>query len=633
MKVFLLACIAVARAFYLPGVAPRTFRYGDKVELKVNKLTSVHTQIPYDYYSMKFCKPHGGIKQANENLGEFLSGDLIENSPYQLHMEQDQFCKILCQVDLKAADVASLKSIIKDEYHNNWIIDNLPAASIVDSEQYIITAYAGGFPVGFQDHKASYVFNHVNIIVEYHPLDDGSRVVGFYVEPFTVKHKFKDDKVWDGNDASTAPPLETCDGVGPMVYEAIGTKQDVVEGPLLFTYDVLWRSSNVKWASRWDIYLSMDNAIPDKIHWFSIVNSLLIVLFLSVMVAMILVRNLHRDILRYNRVLSDEEKAEERDESGWKLVHADVFRPPATAPMLFCVCAGTGVQVLLCTAISIAFAAAGFLSPANRGSLATAVLVLFGLMGSAAGYASARLYKTFKGRQWQRCTLATALLYPGLCFATFLCFDVILAAYKSTGAVPARSLLSLLALWFGVSLPLVFIGAYFGYKAEPLAYPVITSNIPREIPAPQPWYLSPMFTTAVGGILPFGACFVELFFILSSLWMDQYYYVFGFTGLVFAILVVTCCEISIVLCYFQLCAEDYRWWWRSYLASGSTALYVLLYSCVYFCRLEADQWFTYALYFGYMGLVCMGLFVLTGSCGFFACLWFTRKIYASIKVD
>ena len=63
-------------SFYLPGVAPRTFRYGDKVELKVNKLTSVHTQIPYDYYSLKFCRPRGGIKQATENLGECARGVL-----------------------------------------------------------------------------------------------------------------------------------------------------------------------------------------------------------------------------------------------------------------------------------------------------------------------------------------------------------------------------------------------------------------------------------------------------------------------------------------------------------------------------------------------------------------------------
>ena len=83
----------------------------------------------------------------------------------------------------------------------------------------------------------------------------------------------------------------------------------------------------------------------------------------------------------------------------------------------------------------------------------------------------------------------------------------------------------------------------------------------------------------------------------------------------------------------QLCAEDYHWWWRAFLTSGSTAIYVLVYSCVYFSRLGADEWFTYVLYFGYMVLISLGLFVLTGASGFLACLWFTKKIYASIKVD
>ncbi|CAM9554310.1 unnamed protein product [Hapterophycus canaliculatus] len=42
---------------------------------------------------------------------------------------------------------------------------------------------------------------------------------------------------------------------------------------------------------------------------------------------------------------------------------------------------------------------------------------------------------------------------------------------------------------------------------------------------------------------------------------------------------------------------------------------------------------TYVLYFGYMSLLSLGLAALTGCIGFYSCLWFTRKIYASIKVD
>ena len=32
-------------------------------------------------------------------------------------------------------------------------------------------------------------------------------MVGFYVEPFTVKHKFANGQYWDGEDIRTAPPL------------------------------------------------------------------------------------------------------------------------------------------------------------------------------------------------------------------------------------------------------------------------------------------------------------------------------------------------------------------------------------------------------------------------------------------
>ena len=72
--------------------------------------------------------------------------------------------------------------------------------------------------------------------------------------------------------------------------------------------------------------------------------------------------------------------------------------------------------------------------------------------------------------------------------------------------------------------------------------------------------MNPVFSVLIGGILPFGAVFIELFFILTSMWLHQFYYLFGFLCLVFVILIITCAEITIVLCYFQLCSEDYHWW-------------------------------------------------------------------------
>lgn len=78
-------------------------------------------------------------------------------------------------------------------------------------------------------------------------------------------------------------------------------------------------------------------------------------------------------------------------------VHGDVFRAPAAASLLS-VYAGTGAQLLACAGVTMVFAVLGFLSPANRGGLMTAMLLLFVFMGLFAGYASARLYKTFKAR-------------------------------------------------------------------------------------------------------------------------------------------------------------------------------------------------------------------------------------------
>ena len=218
-------------------------------------------------------------------------------------------------------------------------------------------------------------------------------------------------------------------------------------------------------------------------------------------------------------------------------------------------------------------------------------------------------------------------------FVLFFVLNLVVWAEGSASAVPFGSLCAVLALWFGISVPLTFLGAFFGFKKDADAMPVATQEIPRQVPQ-QPWYMACPLVVLVGGILPFGAVFVELFFILSALWLDQYFYVFGFLLLVFLILVITCAEIAIVLCYFQLCGEDYHWWWRSFLTSGSSALYLYLYSGFYYAtKLDMSHFSSGLLYFGYMFIISVLFFLCTGTMGFLSTYWFVRKIYGSIKVD
>ena len=523
----------VVNGFYVPGVQPQEFRRGDEVPMKVNAMTSIHTQIPKDFYRLPFCRPPKGPKMASENLGEFLTGNKIQNSAYTLNMLTETYCQKLCQISMTKVEAAKMRLHIKYGYHNNWIIDNLPSAAVglnaATGEKQ--KHYAGGFPVGFiaSDTKMPYVFNHVNIIIDYHQRDpavDTYRVVGFSVEPMSIEHEFQGDYEWDGVSAEGMnKPLSTC-SAGTHMERTMIRKNQVVkpDTKILYTYDVTWKESPVAWSSRWDVYLSEDHLVPAQVHWYSITNSILVVLFLSLLVISILVRNLKRDIAAYNALaaLADDEKDDDMDESGWKLVHADVFRPPQNFPMLYCVFIGSGVQMGITVLLSILFSAVGFLSPARRGSLMNAILAFYVLTGIFAGFVSSKLYKSFKGRMWQLCTVFTATLFPGIAFCLFLFFNVILAFMHSSASAPFLDVIILAAMWCCVSIPLVFLGAYFGYKQESIEFPTVTSTIARAIPPPQP-LLHPMVGMIAAGIVPFAAAYVELFFIMTSLWMDQFY--------------------------------------------------------------------------------------------------------------
>jgi hypothetical protein len=73
---------------------------------------------------------------------------------------------------------------------------------------------------------------------------------------------------------------------------------------------------------------------------------MIILLFLTAMVAIIMLRTLNKDIAMYNE---EDLKEEQEDTTGWKLVHGDVFRPPKLGGLLS-ILVGSGVQFSLMVA-------------------------------------------------------------------------------------------------------------------------------------------------------------------------------------------------------------------------------------------------------------------------------------------
>ena len=585
----LLACLHLAHAFYLPGVAPRKFSPGEEHFIKVNTMTSPMNPLRFDYFSIQdgFCTPAGGVEEQRENLGEVLTGERSEASVYKIKANVTQHCVLACKRSWTSETVNRIIDLSRDEYRVNMRLDNLPVAEFTDYPEHAVVQL--GFPIAESAEiadqeketktedgsdeiiaKAAVVHllhNHLKFIISYHSVtadnimhpsveETGILIVGFAVVPSSIHHDMNSDDDPCGRD-STAEPIYLVEDVG---VDSIG-----------FTYDVEWKVSDTKWASRWDVYLTMHEKEQVEVHWFSIFNAFIIVFFLSSMIAMIMIRILRKDLYQYNELAQSEEAQEEaREETGWKLVYADVFRTPVNATLL-AVLAGSGLQILLMLLLTLFFSVLGLLSPSNRGSLMTCVVIGWIIMGFPAGYLAAVFCKLFKASDRWRNTLYTATFVPGVVFTVFFVLNFFIWGEKSAGAVPFTTMFALLLLWFGVSLPLVFCGSFVGFKGEPISLPCRINAIPRAIPE-QNWLSGSHVTILIGGILPFGAVFVELYFIVSSIWLHQFYYVFGFLALVVIILVVTCAEISIVLCYFQLCNEHYHWWWRSFFVSGSSAL-------------------------------------------------------------
>ncbi|XP_046427122.1 transmembrane 9 superfamily member 2 isoform X1 [Neodiprion virginianus] len=651
---FGLCALTASNGFYLPGLAPVNYCHvgeqsdtcKSEIKLYVNRLNTEQSVIPYEYNHFDFC-PANNDQSPVENLGQVVFGERIRLSPYKLEFMNNETCKLLCTKTYSGGDEQSAKKLqllkkgMALNYQHHWIVDNMPVTwcyPLESSRQYCSTGFPMGClskevrsptdmcNIGYNQPNTYYLFNHVDLTITYHSGDKeewGSgysqkvgRIISVKVEPRSINHN---------------PSLPDCDSRSPLAIKredlSPSEKLDV-----LYTYRITYLKNNtIKWSSRWDYIL--ESMPQTNIQWFSILNSLVIVLFLSGMVAMIMLRTLNKDIARYNQAYFQIESGEDaQEEFGWKLVHGDVFRPPRKG-MLLSVLLGSGIQVFFMALITLAFACLGFLSPANRGALMTCAMVLYVCLGTPAGYVSARVYKSFGGEKWKSNVLLTSMLSPGIVFSLFFVMNLIFWMNDSSAAVPFSTLVALLALWFGVSVPLTFVGSYFGFRKRPLEHPVRTNQIPRQIPE-QSFYTQAVPGVVMGGVLPFGCIFIQLFFLLNSLWSSQVYYMFGFLFLVFLILVITCSETTILLCYFHLCAEDYHWWWRSFLTSGFTAFYLLVYCIHYFVtKLNIEDATSTFLYFGYTLIMVFLFFLLTGSIGFFACFWFVRKIYSVVKVD
>jgi len=636
---FLLIPLLFPLAFYLPGVAYHEYTLNQSISIYSNGLFSSHTQLPFPASYLPFCP--ASSSPSPTNLGQVLAGDRVEVSPYTVHMQREEMCALLCTANNTETEMDRFRWMIEKEYKASWTVDGLPAGlrqTVQDAgkgSKYSL--YTDGFPLGYHASGLYFLYNHLHIVLQVHQTNnytdtdtpDAWIIVGALVNPMSLNPL---SKVLPGcqqptflsflSDSRKFPesPHEEEIPEGKLTHPAYQLSSETV-----YSYSVVFEPSNVKWASRWDLYMHSGKDL--EVHWLSIINSFAMVIFLSALVAHILGRSLKRDIYTYN----EQRDVDALDESGWKQLGGDVFRPP-TYPGLFCIVIGSGLQLLCMANVTLALSCLGFLMPEHRGWLLTTVLFGFALMGTVAGFCGTKLYITLGGQHRKKNAIGLALFYPGLAFTVFFLINLCLWAEHSSGAVPFPYLLYILLIWLGLSAPLVLLGCRLVHI--PFTFPCKSARIPKPLVI-IPGQFKLRAISILAGSLPFGCMFIELNYVMQSLWHHSlFYYLFGFLLLCFLVLIVTSAEVSILLTYLLLCKEDPRWWWWSFGVSANSGLYFFLYSCVYFfTELGVTRLSGIVLYFGYMLLCSVTYALVTGCVGFWATFFFIRAIYSLIRVD
>lgn len=532
-------------------------------------------QETYAYFSLPFCKGSKTIiNHYHESLSEALQGVELEFSGYEIQFKTDVPVETICKTVLSAEKLKAFVYAIRNDYWYQMYLDDLPVWG----------------KVGEREGNDYYIYTHKKFEIGY----NGKRIVDVNLT--------NEKKELLSNGAQ-----------------------------ITFTYEVVWRSSETKFEDRFDKYLD-PNFFQHRIHWFSIFNSFMMVIFLVGLVSMILMRTLRKDYARYSKDEEmDDMDRDLGDEYGWKQVHGDVFRaPPHT--LLFSSLVGAGYQLTVVVLCVITFAILGELYT-ERGSMLSTAIFVYAATSPINGYFGGSMYSRFGGRLWIRQMLVSSFLVPVAVCGTAFLINFIAIYYHASRAIPFGSMVSIAAICLFVNLPLTLVGSVVGRNLSSSDNPCRVNAVPRPIPEKK-WFMEPSVIILLGGILPFGSIFIEMYFIFTSFWAYKIYYVYGFMLLVFLILLVVTVCVTIVCTYFLLNAEDYRWQWTSFMAASSTSIYVYMYSFYYyFFKTKMYGLFQTTFYFGYMALFSGALGIICGTCGYIGTSIFVRKIYSNVKID
>ena len=567
--------------------------------IQAGPLSSKKSIIPLDYNKVGICESNKIIK-AEDTLGEILTGQTLYTTGHIAHTNINKYCEILCNNDF--GDTTTIKNLIKRKYFANYYLDKLPAGLMTSKESKIIK-YNQGIPLGKKENDDYIIYNHLEFHILLNKIDKHKyNVVGFNILPLSIKH----------------------DGEKPICNSDKNELQYLKKGEkILYTYDIIFEESDITLALRWDHYKTSKK----KIHWIGVIISNSLIFLFGIKIITILFRNIKNDINKYNYKISNLERIESID---WKELSGDVFRAPSRNKILLSSFIGIGMQLFFMFAITLFFGIFGFLNPEKRANLLNIGIFFFCFMGLPGGYISAILYKFFGGVFWIKNALLTSTIFPGTLVFGYVIINIVLTLEKSNAAVKMSDIMSLFVLWIFCTFPLILIGSFLGAKSSKMKLCSKINQVPSIIPE-KPWYLHYKFLVLITGFLGFLTIFIELNYVMASLWKHQIYFVATFLWISFYLFIIVMAEITILIVFWNLKCGDYNWWWKSFIIGASPVIYFIAYSIYYFFYLNITRLSAMVVYFGMMGLISAMCMFICGSTSVLITFKFLDNIYSRIK--
>uniref|UniRef100_A0A0G4ICY1 Transmembrane 9 superfamily member n=1 Tax=Chromera velia CCMP2878 TaxID=1169474 RepID=A0A0G4ICY1_9ALVE len=523
------------------------------------------------------------------SLGQILRGDRLATSFYKLQFRVTEPLKSICKKKLTADDIRLFKDAVDRNYVFEMYIDDLPVVA----------------PIGLKSGEERYLMNKLKF------------VMGF------------------NQDAVVSVEIANQDASGMVDLKLLSPDME-----LEFYYEVQWDSRTtimpeMRLVKQLTGHLGGSSSQSMDIHWLSIINSLVLVMLIVSLLLLIILRIVRSDLSRMLQ-LPEDELAPGEEETGWKLLHADVFRAPPHR-MWFCASVGAGTQLLV---VTLAVVLTGCMHTyLDRGKMVVIGSLVYTLGSFAAGYMSANFYRKLGGIKWAWNIVITALAFSGPAFLMWCVLNTIAFAHGSTAALPWYTVVTLVFWYLCATLPMTVIGGILGKRDGEtavdagFAFPVKTNKLAREIPKGR-WYNSFWFQTLVSGLLPFSAIYIEMHYVFLSVWGNRLYSLYGVLLLSILALFLVSSTIAVLMTYFSLNSEDHRWWWRSFFQGGGVALFFFLHCFYYFfAASKMAGMLQVSFYFGYSLVTAWALFLMMGAVTFFADFAFIYYIYTRTKAD